>query len=153
MPPPPLMRASNWRSSVFVLAGLALLAGCTNGDFGEVNRTLVRDDIHDWLSLDAIAGKPTSPSSFELTDDERALRDLGYPLIEPAYDRHQWYSAAGEYGVIGADHRGPADRTAYATRLFGDRYWRVTRRSWKVCPTTLRLSCRRSVRQQRAMPG
>ena len=71
---------------------------------------------------DAVAGKNTSPSGFTLTDDERQLRDLAYPLIEQPYDRQQWYSVAGEYGVIGADHRGKFDRTAYATHLFGSRY-------------------------------
>ena len=62
-----------------------------------------------------------SASSFELTDDERALRDLAYPLIEPPYDRQQWYSVAGEYGLY-RPIRGPAfDRTAYAMRSAGGR--------------------------------
>lgn len=43
----------------------------------------MREDIHDWLSLDAIAGRPALPSSFELTDDERQLRDLSYPSNHP----------------------------------------------------------------------
>ncbi|HLF22935.1 MAG TPA: hypothetical protein VI565_03360 [Burkholderiales bacterium] len=87
-----------------------------------MNSSLVRDDIHDWVGVDAIAGKPGFPSRFELTDDERQLRDLAYPLIEPAYNRQQWYSAAGEYGVIGADHRTDFDRSAYSTRLQTTRY-------------------------------
>jgi hypothetical protein len=121
---PPLTKthASQWRRVVFVCAALSVLAGCANGDFGEVRPTLARDDVHDWLSLDAIAGRPATPSTFEMTDDERELRDLAYPLIEPAYDRHQWYSVAGEYGAIGSDHRAAFDRTAYTTRLLGDRY-------------------------------
>ena len=101
----------------------ALLAGCsTQGDFGEVHPSLVRDDMHDWLSLDAIAGRPTWPSRFELTEDERQLRDLAYPLIEAPYNRQKWYSVAGEYGVTGADHRGAFDRTSYASHLLADRY-------------------------------
>ena len=82
----------------------------------------MRDDIHDWLSLDTIAGRPTLPSSFELTDDERQIRDLSYPLIEPSYYRQQWYSAAGEYGVIGSDHRTGFDCSAYTNRLMSFRY-------------------------------
>jgi len=116
-------QASHWRRRVFAFATLALLGGCSaNGDFKEIRPTLVHDDVHDWLDFDAVAGKNMSPSGFTLTDDERQLRDLAYPLIEQPYDRHQWYSIAGEYGVIGSDHRGAFDRTQYATHLFGSRY-------------------------------
>jgi hypothetical protein len=99
-----------------------MLGGCANGDFKEVRPMLVHDDVHDWLDYDAIAGKNTSPSGFTLTDDERQLRDLAYPLIEQPYNRQQWYSVAGEYGVIGTDRRGHFDRTGYATHLFGARF-------------------------------
>jgi hypothetical protein len=102
-------------------AALVALAGCgTQGDFQEVSPAASRADMHDWLSLDAIAGKPTWPSDFPLTEDERALRDLAYPLIEWPYNRHKFYSVAGEYGVIGADHRTDFDVSAYTTHLFGD---------------------------------
>lgn len=121
-PQSPTMRAPGWRRRMLAVAMLALLGGCANGDFGEVKPWLVRDDIHDWVALDAIAGKKTWPSTFDLTDDERQLRDLAYPLIEPAYNRQQWYSIAGEYGVIGGDHRAIFDRTAYATHLLAARY-------------------------------
>ncbi|MBV9260283.1 MAG: hypothetical protein JO205_02815, partial [Pseudolabrys sp.] len=102
---------------------LTLLAGCANGDFGEVKPTLVRDDIHNWVPFDeATGGVRTPPSRFELTDDERQLRDLAYPLIEPPYDRKQWYSIAGEYGWLSDERRATYDRTTYATRLFADSY-------------------------------
>jgi hypothetical protein len=78
------------------VGALLSLAGCANGDFGEVRPSLVRDDIHDWIGSRTVP----VPSNFELTDDERALRDLAYPLIEPPYDRHRWYSVAGEYGLL-----------------------------------------------------
>ena len=35
---------------MFAFAALSLLAGCANGDFKEVKRYLVRDDIHDWVA-------------------------------------------------------------------------------------------------------
>ena len=73
---PPLKQASHWRRRMFALAAFLLLAGCANGDLREVRRELVRDDVHDWLDYDAVAGKNTSPSNFTLTDDERQLRDL-----------------------------------------------------------------------------
>jgi len=111
-----------WAHRLVVLAAaLVALAGCgTQGDFQEVSPAASRADMHDWLSLDAIAGKPTWPSDFPLTEDERALRDLAYPLIEWPYNRHKFYSVAGEYGVIGADHRTDFDVSAYTTHLFGD---------------------------------
>jgi hypothetical protein len=100
IPPPAQTPGPIWRRRIFVLAGQLLLGGCANGDFGEVRPFLVTDGIHDWVGPSAIAGTKASPSSFELTDDERELRDLAYPLIEPPYDRQKWYSVAGEYGLI-----------------------------------------------------
>lgn len=120
---PPPTGAPNWRRSVFAAAFLTLLAGCAaNGDFGEVRPSLVRDDIHDWLGGDVTAGLPGLPSPFEVTDDERQLRDLSYPLIEAPYNRQQWYSVAGEYGAIGSDHGTEFDRSAYAARLMSSRF-------------------------------
>ena len=94
-------------------------AGCTQGDFGEVRPSLVRDDIHDWMSSAAAKG---APSEFELTDDERYLRDLGYPLIEPPYDRRKWYSVLNEYGLNAASYRAGPGRVDYANNLLSSRY-------------------------------
>lgn len=105
------------------LSVAAMLAACApNGDFGAVRPMLVSDGMPDWLGRDAAAGRPTWPSSFELTDDERQLRDLAFALIEQPYDRQQWFSVGREYGAIGHDHRGPFDRTRYAGRLFESGY-------------------------------
>lgn len=121
--PPRPLRPPFWHRHLLALSTLAVLTGCgVNGDFGEVRPSLVRDDIHDWLSNETTAGRRAWPSSFELTDDERALRDLGYPLIEAPYNRQQWYSVAGEYGIIGSDHRTGFDRAAYANHLLSSRY-------------------------------
>jgi hypothetical protein len=103
---------SRFRRHVILLATFGLITGCANSDFGRVNQTLVTDGIHDWIGRDAPPAK-SQPSSFEYTDDERALRDNAYPLIEPPYDRQQWYSVAGEYGLIKfnlADHSKYLDR-------------------------------------------
>ena len=128
-----MTRRFAWRRQLYALAALAGLAACApNGDFGEVRPTLVRDDIHDWVGVDAIAGRPTWPSSFQLTADERALRDLSYPLIEPPYDRQQWYSVAGEYGVIGSDHRTGFNRNAYVDHLLSERFRSPTARYEKL---------------------
>ena len=79
---------------------LAGLAGCSSiGDFGQLQPALVTDGIHDWVGRDAArhAGDPVS--AIPLTDDERALRDLAFPLIEPSYDRQRWNAVVYEYGI------------------------------------------------------
>jgi hypothetical protein len=101
------------RRHIFLLAAFGLISGCANSDFGRVNQILVTDGIHDWIGRDAPPAK-SKPSTFEYTDDERALRDNAYPLIEPPYDRQQWYSVAGEYGLIKFDL---ADYRKYFDRL------------------------------------
>jgi hypothetical protein len=117
IPPLPPLQAPIWRPQLAAAAMLALLTACApNGDFGEVRPMLVSDNMHDWLGFNA--GRPTFPSSFELTDDEHQLRDLAFPLIEPPYKRQQWGSVVREYGMVGRDRQGPFDRTQYATHLF-----------------------------------
>ena len=63
----------------------------------------------------------------QLTDEERRLRDLAYPLIEPPYDRNKWYSALGEVGAGSRVWPYP-DRSAYASRLFTTAYRSQTAR-------------------------
>ena len=113
----PSRREPVWCRRAFAFATVLLLAGCANGDFEEIYPSLVRDDIHNWVGRDAVPGKP---SLFDLTDDERTLRDLAYPLIEPPYDRHRWYSIAGEYGMLEWSRRASFNRTEYVNRLMGD---------------------------------
>jgi hypothetical protein len=104
---PPPLRFFAWRP-LCVFGALIFLSACANSDFGELNQTLVTDGIHDWLGHDSPKSHPVPASTFEYTDDERALRDNAYPLIEPPFDRQRWYSVAGEYGMIRfnlSDHR------------------------------------------------
>jgi hypothetical protein len=82
-----------------LLCAAFALGGCANGDFGRVKPGLVSDDIHSWVGTTAALGNGAPISSFPLTDDERALRDLAYPLIEPPYDRQRWFSVLNEYGI------------------------------------------------------
>ncbi len=63
----------------------------------------------------------------QLTDEERTLRDLAYPLIEPPYDRNKWFSVVGEVGAGSRPWPYP-DRTAYASRLFTTAYRSQTAR-------------------------
>jgi hypothetical protein len=67
-------------------------------------------------------GEPAS--RYDLTDDERLLRDLGYPLIEPPYERQRWHSILNEYGLTRASRRDWVhyDRSVYGRKLLGDGY-------------------------------
>ena len=96
----------------------ALLGGCAlNGDFGRPRRELVSDDMHAWVGREAVGRVGELPSKFPLTDDERQLRDLGFALIQPSYDRNRWYSVLQDYGLDASRDAPPFDRTAYWTRL------------------------------------
>jgi hypothetical protein len=98
------------------ILGLLWLAGCgTNADFGRVRPTLVRDDIHDWIGQEAALANGAPMSLYNLTEDERLLRDLAYPLIAPPYDRPRWYSVLKEYG---------------STRVFRPEWWAYDRASY-----------------------
>ena len=102
-----------------MFVSLLLAGGCANGDFGRVRPLLVNDNIHDWVGHEAVGSISGPASEFRLTDDERLVRDLAYPLIEPPYDRHRWYSVLGEYGLSRTHPQDakPFDRTAYWMRL------------------------------------
>jgi hypothetical protein len=100
-----------------ILSVLFLFAGCANGDFGRIRTSLVKDDMHDWVGKEAPGRKNKPGSNFPLTDAERQLRDLAFPLIEPPYDRQRWYSVLEEYGLTGAAETPFPDRSAYANQL------------------------------------
>ncbi|HET7678713.1 MAG TPA: hypothetical protein VFK79_01090 [Xanthobacteraceae bacterium] len=95
---------------------LGLLTGCAEGDFGRIRSSLVTDDMHAWIGAEAVGSIGGTPSRYGLTDDERALRDLAYPLIEAPFDRQRWYSILGEYG-FNRIRNAPFDRTAYSRQL------------------------------------
>jgi len=96
--------------------------GCLNTDLGRVRPSLRADDIHRWMGPAVTQRYDEAQSSFPLTDEERALRDLGYPLIEPPYERQRWYSVLNEYGLSGMflESWWYYDQTAYAAAMFSD---------------------------------
>ena len=139
-PPPPrrALNASDWpkipdaRSAAAAVAGAAMAPrSCSRsrhfraGGCGTPMAISARCARY-WSATMSTTGSGWTPSparqpcprTFELTDDERKLRDLAYPLIEPPYDRQQWYSVLRR---IRRDRlRSPAaifDRTAYTTAL------------------------------------
>jgi len=88
------------RAPVFAVLTLLVLSGCTSvGDFGRLADPLVADGIHDWVGEEAAASAGAPISADNLTDDERMLRDLAFPLIEPPYDRLRWDAVVYEYGT------------------------------------------------------
>lgn len=105
---------------VLALVGTLALAGCAQGDLGEISPSLARNDMHDWLGAAALAGTNTEASPLPLTADERQLRDLAYPLIAPPYRRPEVVEVAGHYGLLRTDRGVAFDKTDYATHLFVD---------------------------------
>ena len=93
--------------------------GCFNTDFGRVRPSLLNDDIHSWMGPAVAERYGEGESTFRLTEQERLLRDLAYPLIAPPYERGRWYSFLNEYGrsgIFGLDWW-VYDETAYASEL------------------------------------
>ena len=109
----------------FILVLLPALAGCTSmGDFGRLDRAFVSDNIHDWVGHEAAARAGAPVSLDNLTEDERRLRDLAYPLIVPPYDRLRWDVILHEYGIK-REFRNSlwvVDPTAYYRALQGAAY-------------------------------
>jgi hypothetical protein len=111
-----LWRYGRWCAS---LALFALLAGCANGDFGRPRRSFITDDMHAWIGPAALGYGVDPIWRLGLTDDERLLRDLAYPLIAPPYDWNRWYSILEEYGTVRLFYRDwwSFELTAYSVAL------------------------------------
>ena len=82
------------------VVALLFLPCCSSlSDLGRLQNTFVTDDIHAWVGREAAARVGAPASLDNLTDNERALRDLAFPLIEPPYDRIRWDAVLYEYGI------------------------------------------------------
>lgn len=108
-----------------LLASLLLslaLGGCSGGDFGRTREDFRNDDMHRWLGAEATGSIGVSASQFQLTDNERQLRDLAYPLIEPPHSRPAWKSVFGDYKPLPSPWRQSVvfDRTAYGRLLIDE---------------------------------
>jgi hypothetical protein len=102
--------------------------GAAQGDFGRLKTGLVDDDIHRWVGRDAARTVGVAPSQYPLTDEERTLRDLGYPLIELPFDRAKWYSIVHEYGVTHYFGWPEFRVEEYSAKLMGEYYRSATAR-------------------------
>jgi hypothetical protein len=105
-----------------VLLSLAL-GGCSGGDFGRTREDFRNDDMHRWMGGEVTGSVGLLSSQFQLTDEERQLRDLAYPLIEPPRSRPAWKSVFGNYKPLASPWRqgAPAfDRSAYGRMLIDE---------------------------------
>jgi hypothetical protein len=132
---PRLIRTTRWPSAsvsaLMLLATSLALGGCSGGDFGRTREDFRNDDMHRWLGAEATGSVGLHASQFQLTDNERQLRDQAYPLIEPPHSRPAWKAVFGDYQVIASPWRQKVafDRTAYGRQLidephrsYGSRY-------------------------------
>jgi hypothetical protein len=110
------------KSHFAVFAALVLCSCSSIGDLGRLQSPLVSDDIHAWVGQEAAAHAGAPVSVNNLTDDERALRDLAFPLIEPPYDRDRWDAVVLEYGQKREFRRDlwMVDKVAYYAHLMGE---------------------------------
>jgi hypothetical protein len=113
--------AVGWPAALTVLIGLSL-GGCSGGDFGRTRADFRNDDMHRWLGGEVTGSVGLKPSQFQLTDNERLLRDLAYPLIEPPHSRPAWRSVFGDYRPLPSPWRQEVvfDRTAYGRTLIDE---------------------------------
>jgi hypothetical protein len=104
------------------LVAAAMLGGCAGGDFGRTRENARNDDMHRWLGVEATASVGLRASQYQLTDKERLLRDLAYPLIEPPHSRPAWKTVFGDYQPLPAPWRQVPlfDRTAYGRLLIDE---------------------------------
>ena len=80
------------------------------------------DDMHKWLGAEVTGSVGMKASQFQLTDNERLLRDLAYPLIEPPLSRPAWKSVWGDYKPLPSPWRQVVvfDRTMYGRNLIDE---------------------------------
>ena len=96
MPRAPRLKAK----PLLVVLVVLMLGGCSSiGDFGRLQPPLVADNIHSWVGQEAATRTGGPIWLNNLTDDERTLRDLAFPLIQPPYDRIRWDAVLYEYGI------------------------------------------------------
>jgi hypothetical protein len=116
-------RPTRCRAPAFalLLIGVAL-GGCSGGDFGRTRQDFLNDDMHRWIGGEATGSVGLHASQFQLTDDERQLRDLAYPLIEPPHSRPAWKTVFGDYQPLPSPWRQDVvfDRTADGRTLIDE---------------------------------
>jgi len=110
------------RPAILLILIGAALGGCSGGDFGRTRGDFRNDDMHRWLGAEVTGSVGLKASSFQLTENERQLRDLAYPLIEPPHSRPAWKSVFGDYQPLPSPWRQKVvfDRTTYGRALIDE---------------------------------
>ncbi|WBL81052.1 hypothetical protein I3J27_11745 [Bradyrhizobium xenonodulans] len=120
---PEAIRQIRLLSRAILLAAIgASLAACSGGDFGRTRADMRSDDMHRWLGTEATGSLGLKASQFQLTDAERQLRDLAYPMIEPPLSRPAWKSVFGDYKTLPSPWHQKIvfDRTMYGRTLIDE---------------------------------
>ena len=120
--PDSIRQIRNLVTAIVLAAMGASLAACSGGDFGRTRADMRSDDMHRWLGVEATGSLGMKASEFQLTDAERQLRDLAYPLIEPPLSRPAWKSVFGDYKALPAPWHQKIvfDRTMYGRTLIDE---------------------------------
>jgi hypothetical protein len=118
---------TNWQvlippPALALLLVAVTLSGCSGGDFGRTRQDFLNDDMHRWLGGEVTGSVGLRASQFQLTDNERLLRDLAYPLIEPPHSRPAWRTVFGDYKPLPSPWRQEVvfDHTAYGRTLIDE---------------------------------
>ncbi len=116
------LRTRRAAPALTLLLVAATLGGCSGGDFGRTRQDFLNDDMHRWIGGEVTGSLGLRASQFQLTDNERLLRDLAYPLIEPPHSRPAWRSVFGDYMPLPSPWRQVPvfDRTAYGRALIDE---------------------------------
>ena len=120
---PETHRQKRLLASALALARVsAMLAACSGGDFGRTRADMRSDDMHRWLGAEVTGSVGLRASQFQLTEEERQLRDLAYPMIEPPLSRPAWRSVFGDYKAMPSPWRQNVvfDRTTYGRTLIDE---------------------------------
>jgi hypothetical protein len=120
--PEPIRQIRPFVSAVLLALLGATLVACSGGDFGRTRADMRSDDMHRWLGTEVTSSVGLQPSQFQLTDEERQLRDLAYPMIEPPLSRPAWKSVFGDYQALPSPWRQKVvfDRTMYGRTLIDE---------------------------------